>query len=128
VQVLILPLAQTLLAHQINMTRKEFNAKVIALFEKHTETLRQIVEKAKSIKTGDSVSWGSSGGSARGKVTKIITNGSEQVPNSSFKITGTPEDPGALIRVYRPDADGKYVATDTIVGHKVSTLTKIAAL
>jgi len=50
------------------------------------------------------------------------------VPGSSFKITGTPEDPGALIRVYRPDADGDYKPTDTIVGHKVSTLTKIPAL
>jgi hypothetical protein len=110
------------------MNRAEFNAKVLALFEKYAKKFEEIVEKAKQIKTGDSVSWGSSGGSARGKVTKIITNGSEQVPNSSFKITGTPEDPGALIRVYRPNADGKYVATDTIVGHKVSTLTKIATL
>ena len=50
------------------------------------------------------------------------------MPDSSFKITGTPEDPGALIRVYRPDADGKYKPTDTIVGHKTSTLTKISAL
>lgn len=88
------------------------------------------LEKAKpgAIKRGDSVRWNSSGGSARGKVTKVITSGEEQVPNSSFKITGTPEDPGALIRVYRPNSDGKYEATDTIVGHKVSTLTKIEAL
>jgi hypothetical protein len=77
---------------------------------------------------GDSVSWNSSGGTARGKVTKVITNGEEQVPNSSFTITGTPDDPGALIRVYRPDSDGKYKPTDTIVGHKVSTLRKIPAL
>jgi len=88
------------------------------------------VQKAKagSIKRGDSVSWSSSGGTARGKVTKIITNGEEQVPDSSFKITGTPEDPGALIRVYRPDSSGDYKPSDTIVGHKVSTLTKIDAL
>lgn len=87
------------------------------------------LEKAKSsIKRGDSVSWSSSGGQARGKVTKIITSGEENIPGSSFKITGTPEDPGALIRVYRPDSSGKYKPTDTIVGHKVSTLTKIDAL
>jgi hypothetical protein len=106
----------------------DFSNKLIELLEKYTKKLEEIVEKAKSIKTGDSVTWGSSGGNARGKVTKLITNGSEQVPNSSFKINGTPEDPGALIRVYRPDADGKYKPTDTIVGHKTSTLTKIAAL
>lgn len=111
------------------MTRiGEFSQRVIKLLEKYAETLEQATEKAKQIKTGDSVSWSSSGGTARGKVTKIITSGSEQVPGSSFKITGTPEDPGALIRVYRPDADGKYKPTDTIVGHKVSTLTKISAL
>ena len=84
--------------------------------------------KAGSVKRGDSVSWNSSGGTARGKVTRIITSGEADIPGSSFKITGTKEDPGALIRVYRPDNSGKYKPTDTIVGHKVSTLTKIDAL
>lgn len=88
-----------------------------------------VLEKAKpgSVKRGDSVRWNSSGGTARGKITKIITSGEEQIPNSSFKITGTPEDPGALIRVYRQMGD-KYEPTDVIVGHKVSTLTKIEDL
>jgi hypothetical protein len=89
--------------------------------------LDAIITKAKSVKRGDSVSWNSSGGTARGKVTKVITSGEEQVPGSSFKITGTPDDPGALIRVYR-EQDGKYKPTDTIVGHKVKTLTKIPTL
>ena len=88
------------------------------------------IRKAKpgAVKRGDSVSWSSSGGTARGKVTRIITSGEADIPGSSFKITGTKEDPGALIRVYRPDNSGKYKPTDTIVGHKVSTLTKIEAL
>lgn len=90
--------------------------------------LDNIINKAKAVKRGDSVSWNSSGGTARGKVTKIITDGSEKVPGSSFTITGTPEDPAALIRVYRPNSDGDYKPTDTIVGHKVSTLKKIPAL
>jgi hypothetical protein len=90
-------------------------------------TLDKIIEKASNLKRGDSVSWNSSGGTARGKITKIITNGTEQIPNSSFKITGTAEDPGALIRVYTKDGDG-YKPTDTIVGHKLSTLTKISNL
>jgi hypothetical protein len=89
--------------------------------------LDAIITKAKNVKRGDSVSWNSSGGTARGKVTKVITDGEEQVPGSSFKITGTPDDPGALIRVYREE-DGKYKPTDTIVGHKTKTLTKIPAL
>ena len=87
------------------------------------------LEKAKpgTVKRGDSVKWNSSGGTAKGKITKIITNGEEDIPGSSFKITGTPEDPGALIRVYRQSGD-KYEPTDVIVGHKVSTLTKIEDL
>lgn len=113
------------------MNYQNFTSQVINLFDNYINTLKahlESTEKAAKLKTGDSVSWGSSGGTARGKITKIITNGSEPVPGSSFKITGTPEDPGALIRVYRKNSDDKYEPTDTIVGHKVSTLTKIPAL
>jgi hypothetical protein len=95
--------------------------------QEYINALDNIIEKQSQLKRGDSVSWSSSGGTARGKITKIITSGSEQVPNSSFKITGTPEDPGALIRVYAKDGDG-YKPTDTIVGHKLKTLTKISNL
>ena len=93
----------------------------------YISALDKIIEKTTKLKRGDSVSWNSSGGTARGKITKVITSGSEQVPNSSFKITGTAEDPGALVRVYTKDGDG-YKPTDTIVGHKLKTLTKIADL
>lgn len=96
--------------------------------QRYISVLEKIIEKAKNVKRGDSVSWNSSGGTARGKVTKIITNGEEKVPGSSFTITGTPDDPAALIRVYRPNSDGEYEPTDTIVGHKTSTLKKIPAL
>jgi hypothetical protein len=100
---------------------------LIEEINRYKQQLDDVINKAKELKRGDSVSWNSSGGTARGKITKIITNGSESVPNSSFKITGTPEDPGALIRVYSKSADG-YKATDTVVGHKLSTLTKISPL
>lgn len=103
-------------------------SRYIQKIEQYSEMLRRIEQKARQLRRGDSVSWRSSGGTARGKITKVITSGSEQVPNSSFSITGTPEDPGALIRVYRPDSDNKYKPTDTIVGHKLSTLTKIENL
>jgi hypothetical protein len=97
--------------------------------EFYNTVLNQLVKaKAGTIKRGDSVSWSSSGGTARGKVTRIITSGSVDIPGSSFKITGTPEDPGALIRLYRLNNSNQYKPTDTIVGHKVSTLTKIEAL
>jgi len=93
----------------------------------YTTLLDLIITKAKNLKRGDSVSWNSSGGTARGKITKIVSSGTESIPNSSFTITGTTEDPGALIRVYQQQGDG-YKPTDTIVGHKVSSLTKISTL
>jgi hypothetical protein len=79
------------------------------------------MDKATSVRVGDMVSWNSSGGTARGKVTRVVRNGKIKVPNSSFTITGTPEDPAVAIRLYR---DGK--PTDTIVGHKMKTLRRIS--
>jgi HK97 family phage major capsid protein/HK97 family phage prohead protease len=49
------------------------------------------------------------------------------VPDSSFTINASEEDPAALIRVYRKDGDG-YNESDTVVGHRFSELRKIAAL
>ena len=79
------------------------------------------MDKASNVRVGDMVSWNSSGGTARGKVTRVVRNGKIKVPNSSFTITGTPEDPAVAIRLYR---DGK--ATDTIVGHKMKTLRRVS--
>ena len=75
----------------------------------------QMVNKAMSV--GSMVSWNSSGGTATGKIVRIIRDGKYNVPNSDFTVTGTPEDPAAVIRIYR---DGK--PTDTLVGHKIKTL------
>ena len=75
------------------------------------------MSKANSVRVGQMVSWNSSGGTARGKVVRVVRNGSINVPNSDFTITGTPDNPAALIRIYR---DGK--PTDTLVGHRVNTL------
>ena len=77
-----------------------------------------------ALEVGDSVSWNSSGGRARGVIERIERDGRINVPDSDFTITGTEDDPAALIRVYRPGEDG-LEPTDTLVGHKFSTLTKI---
>jgi|TARA_R110002110_G_scaffold96331_2_gene248254 HK97 family phage major capsid protein/HK97 family phage prohead protease len=73
-----------------------------------------------ALDVGDFVSWNSSGGRARGRIVRVVKDGSIDVPGSSFTINGTSDDPAALITVYR---DGEE--TDTKVGHKFSTLTKI---
>lgn len=77
-----------------------------------------------ALNVGDFVSWNTSGGRARGRIDRIVRDGSINVPNSSFSITGTPDDPAALITVFRQSDDG-FEATDVKVGHKFSTLTKI---
>jgi len=79
------------------------------------------MDKASNVRVGDMVSWNSSGGTARGKVTRVVRNGKVKVPNSSFTITGTEEDPAVVIRLYR---DGK--PTDITVGHKMKTLTRVS--
>jgi hypothetical protein len=80
-------------------------------------------EKAKSVKNGDMVSWQSSGGKAQGKVVRVVSSGKVNVPDSSFTISGTEDDPAVLIQLYR---DGK--PTDTKVGHKMSSLRKSATV
>lgn len=77
------------------------------------------MNKAKSVKSGDMVSWQSSGGKAQGKVVRVVSSGKINVPDSSFTISGTEDDPAVLIQLYR---DGK--PTETKVGHKMSTLKK----
>lgn len=73
--------------------------------------------KADSVRVGQMVSWNSSGGRAMGRVRRIITNGSYNVPGTEVTINGTPEDPAVVITLYR---DGE--ATDTTVAHRRSTL------
>jgi HK97 family phage prohead protease len=82
---------------------------------------------ADELAVGDFVSWGSSGGRARGQIVRIVRDGNINVPDSDFVIAGTPDDPAALIRLYR-EIDNEWQATSTLVGHKFSTLRKIDAL
>lgn len=81
------------------------------------ETKVEMVSKADSVRVGQMVTWGSSGGSAKGKVKRVIRNGSYKVPDSDFTITGTPDNPAVVIEVYRDDKP-----TGRIVGHKMDTL------
>ena len=73
------------------------------------------------LSVGDFVEWDSSGGMARGKIERIERDGEIDVPNTDFTVTGTEDDPAALIRIY--DSEGSE--SDVLVGHKFSTLTKI---
>ena len=80
-----------------------------------------------SLRVGDFVSWNSSGGRARGQIKEIVEDGQINVPDSSVEITATPADPAALISIWQ-QVEGGWRETDTRVGHKFSTLTKIEPL
>jgi hypothetical protein len=86
-------------------------------FGKDYTRSESLTELFKGIGVGSMVSWNSSGGTARGKIVRIIRNGSYSPPGTDVTITGTEDEPAAVIRLYR---DGK--PTDTMVGHKLKTL------
>jgi len=73
-----------------------------------------------TVKVGDMVSWNSSGGTARGKITKISKTSSLKVPKTDFTIDASDDNPAVLIRVYRGGEP-----SDVIVGHRMKTLRKV---
>jgi len=83
--------------------------------------------EADEISVGDFVEWEFSNGKSQGRITRIVTDGQIEVPDSSFTINGTPDDPAVLIRIYDRDGDG-WEETDRLVGHRATTLTKIDPL
>ena len=102
---------------------KNAQDRMYASIKEETELAMSDRAEPDALKVGDFVSWNSSGGTARGRIVRIVRDGTIDVPDSSFTITGTEDDPAALITLYR---DGE--ATDRQVGHKFSTLTKIAPI
>jgi len=83
--------------------------------------------KPDELEVGDFVSWRSSSGRARGRITRIKTDGDLTAPESDFTVTGTPDDPAALIRIYEQTEEG-WRETPIIVVHRFTTLTKIDEL
>ena len=76
---------------------------------------------------GSFVSWDSSGGTARGRIEHVMREGILGIPGTDFSITAEDNDPAVLIRIYEEFRDG-WRATETLVGHKSSTLTAIDPL
>jgi hypothetical protein len=85
------------------------------------------IEKAADVKVGDFVRWDSNASVAQGKVERVVRDGKINVPNSSFEVKGEQDNPALLIRIYKKFADG-WKKTDTLVGHKASTVRSIQPL
>jgi hypothetical protein len=69
------------------------------------------------LKVGSIVTWSHRGGSATGKIVRIVTSGKLKIPNSSLALTASADEPAVLIRLIR-----KNELTKVLVGHKLSTL------
>ena len=83
--------------------RKSARIKELRNNDSMAKTKRSKAKRAEpdELSVGDSVRWGASGGTARGVIDSIERDGTINVPDSSFEITGTEDDPAALITVYR---------------------------
>ena len=99
------------------IVKREMDKALFSNFGKDYTVAESLTAIFKAISVGSMVSWNSSGGRARGKVTRIIRSGSYNVPGTEVTLNATEEDPVAVIRLYR---DGE--ATDTTVAHKLKTL------
>jgi hypothetical protein len=101
------------------IAERERDKALFADFAKDHTRVERLTEifKADSVRVGQMVSWNSSGGTARGKVKRIITSGSYKVPGTDVTINGTPENPAVVITLYRNDEP-----TDTVVAHRRSSL------
>jgi len=76
----------------------------------------------KEWRQGDLVKWSSSGGMAHGRVTDWSDSGTfDSEIDGDVSVSGTEEDPAALINVYQETSEG-WEEGDTTVGHKFSTL------
>ena len=82
---------------------------------------------ADEVEVGEFVRWSASGGTAQGRITRIVRTGTLSVPDTDFTLNADEENPAALIRVYRPDGDG-WRPSGPLVGHRFRTLTKIDPL
>lgn len=91
-----------------------------AIDERSDEMELETRAEADALSVGDMVSWDNSGGRAEGKISRIVRDGSIDVPDSDFTIEGTEDNPAALITLYKDDEP-----TDRKVGHRFSALTKL---
>lgn len=81
---------------------------------------------ASGISSGSFVSWDSSGGTAKGKVTSVITSG-KVTASAGYSMQASADKPVYKITIYKEGADG-WTATDESVVHLGDTLTSIPAL
>jgi 2'-5' RNA ligase len=82
-----------------------------------------VMNAAQMPKTGDMVSWQTSGGKGRGKIVSL--HKASTVRKTPVKTVGTEDEPAARIEIYSPNEMGEWQPTGTHIAHAVSSLTKL---
>lgn len=82
-----------------------------------TETIKEA-----NFSDGQWVTWDSSGGQAVGRIERVVTSGTLDVPDSDLGMDASEANPAYLIRVHRRDAENAWQPTDTLVGHREDAL------
>lgn len=76
-----------------------------------------IKKKSVSLRVGSLVTWKHRGGSASGKIVKIVKTGKLKVPKSSLTLNAAQDDPAVLLRLIKNEE-----LTQIFVGHRLSSL------
>lgn len=74
-------------------------------------------KKKVTLRTGSLVTWKHRGGSATGKIVKIVKTGKLKVPKSSLTLNAVEGDPAVLLRLIK-----NAETTQIFVGHRLSSL------
>lgn len=82
------------------------------------------VEKRESMGEGTKVSWGSSGGTAYGKIENVNKSGDAN-STEGFSLKADAKNPAYKIRIYK-QKDNEWVATDVVVVHRKDALNVIS--
>jgi hypothetical protein len=91
------------------------NAEVLA------NAFRTVKADPNSLSEGDTVSWDSSGGRARGRIRRIVTSGTVSPSTTDEEFEGSDDDPAFLIELVDDDGEGR----DETVVHRAGTLRKL---
>jgi hypothetical protein len=112
--------------HDYIMKSVELMSRLLQIDASMDEEEEEYLSRAVDV-VGDFVEWDSSGGTARGRIEHVMREGVLGIPGTDFSITAEEDDPAILIRIYQEVRDG-WEATETLVGHKASTLRAIEPL
>jgi hypothetical protein len=76
------------------------------------------------LKVGDEVSWKTADQNPRGRIREIVREGSKRVPGRDFEVSGTPDNPGYIIEIYKQNAEGNWEPSKEYVGRKADSILK----